>query len=219
MIEWMGAIGLDMSRVHDVEVGDDDRAHYSSRTIDFEFEYPFGQKELYGLAYRGDYDLTKHADYSKTKLQYTDQTTNETFVPHVIEPSMGMDRTILAVLLSAYREDVVGDEPRVYLDFKPNMAPYKIAVSPLMKNKPELVEAAQRVFGQLKSKFGNVVWDDNGNVGKRYRRQDEIGTPFCVVIDYETLDDQAVTVRDRNTTDQERIAIDDLENYFVEKLS
>jgi glycyl-tRNA synthetase len=220
MIEWMESVGIDMGKVHNIEVIGDDLAHYSKRTIDFEFDFPFGQKELFGLAYRGDYDLSKHAEYSKQKLQYTDQSTNETFVPHVIEPSMGLDRAILAILISAYCEDEMGGEIRSYLKLAPQIAPYKIAVSPLLKNKPELVEKARSVFGLLKAEFGNVTWDDNGNIGKRYRRQDEIGTPFCIVIDFETLEGDTldtVTVRDRDTGNQERVAISELESYFKEE--
>lgn len=224
MVEWAEMIGLDMNKLHDVEIGEADRAHYSKRTIDFEFIYPFGQKELYGLAYRGSYDLDKHAEYSKTKLQYTDPKTNKTFVPHVIEPSMGLDRTILAVLVSAYREDEIDGNTRSYLKLNPLVAPYKIAVSPLVKNKDHIVEKANELFGMLKNQFGNVVWDDNGNIGKRYRRQDEIGTPFCVVVDYDTLDEdhadfETVSVRHRDTLEQERVAILDLENYFINKLT
>lgn len=220
MLEWMEEVGLDMNRVHDVEIGDEDRAHYSSRTIDFEFEYPFGQKELYGLAYRGDYDLSRHQDGSSQKLQYVDQSEggSEVFVPHVIEPSFGLDRTVLAILVSAYKEDNLGDESRVYLSLDPKIAPYKIAVSPLLKNKPELVQKSKDVFGVLKAQFGNVVFDDNGNIGKRYRRQDEIGTPFCVVVDFESLDDESVTVRFRDTGEQERVKIVDILSYFKNKL-
>lgn len=221
IMEWMESVGLDMNKVHPVEIGDGDRAHYSARTIDFEFDYPFGQKELYGLAYRGDFDLSRHAEGSTQKLQYVNQSEEgtEVFVPHVIEPSFGLDRTVLAILTSAYREDVLGDESRVYLALNPKIAPYKIAVSPLLKNKTELVEKAKDLFGVLKSEFGNVVFDDNGNIGKRYRRQDEIGTPFCIVVDFETLEDEAVTVRFRDTGAQERIKISTLVSYFKEKLS
>ena len=222
MLEWMTSVGLDMKKVHDVEIGDGDRAHYSARTIDFEFEYPFGQKELYGLAYRGDYDLSRHQDGSSQKLQYVDQSEggSEVFVPHVIEPSFGLDRTVLALLVSSYREDNIGGEDtRVYLALNPKIAPYKIAISPLLKNKEDLVEKSKDIFGKLKSEFGNVVFDDNGNIGKRYRRQDEIGTPFCVVVDFESLEDQSVTVRFRDTGVQERIKMDDLVSYFKEKLA
>lgn len=220
MLEWMELIGLDMTKVHDMEIPDGDRAHYSSRTIDFEFEYPFGQKELYGLAYRGDYDLEKHSVSSGEKLEYRFQGEEgvEVITPHVIEPSFGLDRTVLALLVSAYREVGEGEDVRTYLALDPKIAPYKICVSPLLKNKPELVAKAENVFAHLKDTFGNVVWDDNGNIGKRYRKQDEIGTPFCVVVDFESLDDESVTVRFRDTGEQERVKIADLPSYFAGKL-
>ncbi len=223
MNEWAELIGLDQEKLHEVEITGEDLAHYSKRTIDFEFEYPFGQKELYGLAYRTDYDLKKHGEASKTKLQYTDPNTHETFIPHVIEPSMGLDRTILALLVSAYREDKIDGKIRSYLALKPSVAPYKIAVSPLVKNKEHIVAKANEVFDVLKSEFGNVAWDDNGNIGKRYRRQDEIGTPFCVVVDYDSLEEGnehfgTVSVRHRDTVEQERVSIMDLKKYFSEKL-
>lgn len=212
--EWMQEIGLDFERVREVEIKGADRAHYSERTIDFEFQYPFGQKELYGLAYRTDYDLAKHAEASKTKLTYTDPHTHETFTPHVIEPSMGLDRTFLAILLSSYKEDEVNGKERTYLSLPYHLAPYRIAVSPLVRNNDELVEKAKEIFGKLKSSFGNVTYDDNGNIGKRYRRQDEIGTPFCVVIDYESIETGTVSIRKRDTTEQVRISIDTLVEYF-----
>jgi glycyl-tRNA synthetase len=187
--EFVEDLGLDMNLVHEIEIGDGDRAHYSKRTIDFEFEYPFGQKELFGLAYRGSFDLDNH------KLEYIDEEMKEKIVPHVIEPSMGVDRMLLALLLSAYKEDEQNNETRSYLAFKPNVAPVICAVSPLLKNKPELIDQARIVYGMLKAEFGRVMWDDNGNIGKRYRRQDEIGTPWCIVIDFDTLTDDCVTIR------------------------
>lgn len=212
-------IGLDESRVHELEVGDGDRAHYSKRTIDFEFDYPFGKKELYGLAYRTDYDLGAHTKDSKVDLSFFEEETKSRFIPHVIEPSFGVDRTLLAVLTNAYTEDEMGGEKRVYLKFSPKVAPVKIAVFPLLKNKENLVTKAREIFKTLKSEFGNVVFDDNGNVGKRYRRQDEIGTPFCITVDFDTIEkDNMVTVRDRDTGNQERVAIDNLQNYFKAKL-
>lgn len=219
MIAWMTEIGLDMAKVSELDVPAEDRAHYSEATIDFEFDYPFGQKELYGLAYRTDYDLSKHEKASKQKLQYFDQENNVWFTPHVIEPSFGVERTILALLVSAYREDESGEEPRVYLDFKPAIAPVKIAVSPLLRNKEPLKDGAMSVFADLKKEFGNVMYDDNGNIGKRYRRQDEIGTPFCVVFDFDSLEDGCVTVRDRNSATQERVAIEELVVYFKDKFT
>ncbi len=210
MNEYAQEIGIDKDSLHELEVGDGDRAHYSKRTIDFEFDFPFGRKELWGLAYRSDHDLTCHAKASGVDLTYLDTETNERFVPHVVEPSLGVDRTVLAVLVSAYREDEVGDSKRVYLAFKPSVAPIKAAVFPLMKNKPELQEKAREVYKNLKKEIPQIMFDDNGNVGKRYRRQDEIGTPYCITIDFDTLEDNTVTVRNRDTAEQERVSIENL---------
>jgi len=215
MLEWMKSLGLDMNKVHELEVGDGDRAHYSKRTIDFEFDFPFGKKELYGLAYRTDFDLKNHSKASGVSLEYFDEDKGERFTPHVIEPTFGVDRSFLAVLVSAYAEDELGGETRSFLKLEKHIAPYRAAVFPLLKNKPELVEKAKEVYAQLKKEFGNVVFDDNGNIGKRYRRQDEIGTPFCVTIDFDTLGENkdlldTVTVRDRDTGEQKRVKISDL---------
>ena len=213
MLEWMEEIGIDMGKIHELEVSDEDRAHYSKRTVDFEFDYPFGRKELFGLAYRTDFDLKNH------KLDYIDEESAEKIIPHVIEPTFGVDRAMLVLLLSAYCEDEKGGEIRAHLKFKPSIAPVICAVSPLLKNKPELVEYANtKVFAPLKAEFGRVIWDDNGNIGKRYRRQDEIGTPFCIVIDFDTLTDNTVTVRDRDTGEQERIKVENLKSYIKEKI-
>jgi len=219
MWKFIEAVGLDKDKVHELEVADADRAHYSKRTIDFEYDFPFGRKELYGLAYRTDFDLTSHQNGSKVNLEYFDEETKEKFLPHVIEPSLGVGRTILAVLNEAYTEDEMGGEVRSYLKFHPRIAPIKAAVSPLLKNKPELVSKAREVFTMLKSEVPQIMWDDNGNVGKRYRRQDEIGTPFCIVIDFDTLGEtpnlkDTITVRDRDTGEQKRMPISDLTNYI-----
>ena len=187
-----------------------DRAHYSKRTIDFEFDYPTGRDELLGLAYRTDFDLSNIQRESGKNMEYTIKGTNSSIIPHVIEPSFGVERTVMAVLSAAYREDEINGEKRVYLALPAHLAPVKYAVSPLLKNKPELVERAQEVFGILKAKYGNVTWDDNGNIGKRYRRQDEIGTPYTVVVDFTTLEDGTVTIRDRDTTDQKRVAVEEI---------
>ena len=209
-------IGLTMGSVHQIEVPEADRAHYSKHSVDTEFEYPFGQKELWGLAYRTDFDLTAHATASGQDLSYLDESTGERFVPHVIEPSFGVDRTVLALLASAYTEDELGGELRTYLKFNKHVAPIKAAVFPLLKNKPELVAKAREVFLALKKdSAGTIAWDDNGNIGKRYRRQDEIGTPLCITIDFDTLGEtpelrDTVTVRDRDSGQQERVAIDTL---------
>lgn len=208
--EWCKALGLPEDKVHELEVPEEDRAHYSKRTIDFEFDYPIGRKELLGLAYRTDFDLMNIQNASGKNMEYTVKGTNEKFVPHVIEPSFGVERTIMAVLTSAYREDEQNSEKRVYLALPHHLAPVKYCVSPLLKNKPELVTKAREVYQALKQKHGAVMWDDNGNIGKRYRRQDEIGTPYCVVIDFDTLEDGTVTVRDRDTTEQKRVQIAEL---------
>jgi glycyl-tRNA synthetase len=201
---------MELDSVHELEVEENDRAHYSKRTIDFEFDFPIGREELLGLAYRTDFDLNNIQRDSGKNMEYTIKGTNTKFVPHVIEPSFGVERTLMAVLSSAYREDEVNGEQRIYLALPEHLAPVRYAVSPLLKNKPELVAKAKEVYAGLKKKYGNVMWDDNGNIGKRYRRQDEIGTPYCVVIDFDTLEDGTVTVRERDSTNQHRISPEEL---------
>lgn len=210
---------IGLKGVHELDVPDNDRAHYSKRTIDFEFEYPFGRKELWGLAYRTDYDLRQHGASSGVALEYFDEESGERFTPHVIEPSLGVDRTVLAALLSAYTEDELGGESRVCLKLPKEIAPIRAAVFPLLKNKPELVKKAEEVYEMLEEEFENIEFDDNGNIGKRYRRQDEIGTPFCITIDFDTLGEtpehkDTVTVRDRDTGEQKRVKISDLKEYI-----
>ncbi len=221
--EFNEAVGIPKSAVHELEVADGDRAHYSKRTIDFEFDFPFGRKELYGLAYRTNFDLSAHQAASGQKLVYGDEG-EEPFVPHVIEPSFGVDRTFLAILSAAYTEDTVGDEPRVYLKFKPAVAPVKAAIFPLLKNKPELVEKAREIYSMIKKEIPQVMWDDNGNIGKRYRRQDEIGTPFCITIDFDTLGEtpemkDTVTLRDRDSGEQMRIPVGELVQFLKDKIA
>ncbi len=212
MWKYIDAIGLSREHVHELEVADEDRAHYSKRTIDFEYDFPFGKKELYGLAYRTDFDLRSHQEGSKTDLTYFDEETKARFLPHVIEPSFGVGRTLLAVMSEAYTEDEMNGEKRVYLKFKPGIAPFRVAVFPLLKNRPELVAKAREIFALLKKEFPNVMFDDNGNIGKRYRRQDEIGTPYCVTVDFDTLGEHpelrdTVTLRDRDTGAQRRVPL------------
>jgi glycyl-tRNA synthetase len=213
MFSWMDIVGIDMDKVHELEVEGEDLAHYSKRTVDFEFDFPFGRKELYGLAYRTNFDLNNHS------LNYQDEETNTRMVPHVVEPTFGVDRTILAVMLSSYKEDTSGEEVRPYLAFKPSVAPVICAVSPLLKNKVELRDYAHLLYRSLKDEFGRVMWDDNGNIGKRYRRQDEIGTPWCIVVDFDTLNDDTVTIRDRDTGAQERVKKEDIIGYIKDKLN
>lgn len=190
---------------------------YAKAAYDIEYNFPFGFSELEGVHARGNYDLTQHSKFSGKDLSYTDPKTNKKFIPHIIESSVGIGRTVLAVLTEAYTEEKVGDETRVVMKFPKNIAPVKIAVFPLLKNKPELVEKAHEIFNTLKEDY-MCEFDDNGNIGKRYRRQDEIGTPYCVTIDFDTLSDKAVTVRDRDTMKQERIKTADLKTFFEKSL-
>ncbi len=214
--EFLEAVGIPKSKIHELPVPAADRAHYSKRTIDFEFDFPHKRDELLGLAYRTDFDLMNIQKASGRGMEYRPKDGSNAFVPHVIEPSFGVERAIMAVLVSAYSEDEQNGEKRVYLKLPAHIAPVKVAVSPLLKNKPELVKKARAVYDMLKKEFGNVMYDDNGNIGKRYRRQDEIGTPYCVVVDFDTLEDDTVTVRNRDTTKQQRIKIDSLTSKISE---
>ncbi len=208
---FLAELGLNPDHIHELDVLPEDRAHYSKKTIDIEYDYPIGCEELMGIAYRTDFDLMNIQRVSGKSMEYIVKGTNTKFVPHVIEPSFGVERALMAVLSSAYREDEQNGEKRVYLALPEHLAPVKFAVSPLLKNKPELVEKAREVYAQLaKANPGRVMWDDNGNIGKRYRRQDEIGTPHCVVIDFQTLEDGTVTVRERDTTEQRRVKVEEL---------
>lgn len=209
--EFLEALGLDPRNIHELDVPAEDRAHYSKKTIDIEYDFPIGKEELMGIAYRTDFDLMNIQRVSGKSMEYTIKGTNEKFVPHVIEPSFGVERALMAVLSSAYREDEQNGSKRVYLALPEHLAPVKFAVSPLLKNKPELVEKAREIYASLSKKNpGRVMWDDNGNIGKRYRRQDEIGTPHCVVIDFQTLEDDTVTIRERDTTEQRRVKVEEL---------
>ena len=209
--DFLAELGLKPEHIHELDVPAEDRAHYSKKTIDIEYDYPIGREELMGIAYRTDFDLMNIQRASGKSMEYTVKGTNTKFVPHVIEPSFGVERALMAVLSGAYREDEQNGEKRVYLALPEHLAPVKFAVSPLLKNKPELVEKAREVYASLaKANPGRVMWDDNGNIGKRYRRQDEIGTPYCVVIDFQTLEDGTVTVRERDTTEQRRVKVEEL---------
>ena len=214
---WLNSIGLKSEHLHAYEHPDEGRAFYSKKTVDFEFEFPFGTKELTGLAHRMDYDLGKHTEWSGQKLTYFDEEAKVHIVPHVLEPTVGLDRATLAVISSAYTEDGEGENMRTVLKFEKHIAPIFCAVSPLLKNKPELVTKAREIYTSLKKEFGRVMWDDNSNIGKRYRRQDEIGTPFCITIDFETLEGDTVntvTVRTRDDGSQKRVAISELVTFL-----
>jgi len=222
---WLRLLGVDETRVRVREHAADELSHYSSRTVDFEYEFPgpMGWRELYGLAYRTDFDLRHHQEHSGEDLTYFDQAENRRYLPHVIEPTFGVDRTCLILLLDAYDEETVVDvngkpETRVVLRLHPRLAPYKAAVLPLMK-KPELAEPARRLFETLEAEVGALVdYDETGNIGKRYRRHDEIGTPFCFTVDYDSLDDHQVTVRDRDDMSQRRIAIAEVAAFVKERI-
>lgn len=202
-------LGLNEKKLRWREHEETERSHYSKKTADIEYEYPYGFKEMFGIAYRTNFDLTNHAINSGKDLSFVDPQTNEKYVPHVIEPTFGLSRLTGITLFDAYTED--GD--RVYLKLNPKIAPYKVAVFPLLGNKPELTKKAREVYSELKKTL-NVTWDDRGNIGKRYFAQDEIGTPWCVTVDFDTEKDNSVTVRDRDTGKQERIEIVKLQEYF-----
>lgn len=212
MHKWIELLGINKNNVHELEKKD--LAHYSKRTMDFEYDYPFGREELYGLAYRTDFDLKNHMEKSGEDLSYTDPESGEKFLPHVVEPTFGLDRSVLAVLCDAYTEE----EERTVLKLHPKLAPYKAAVFPLLRNKPELVAKARDVYQELKKHF-NVAWDDRGNIGKRYFSQDEIGTPFCITIDFDTLENDTVTIRDRDSMKQERVSISELKDRVEKTLA
>ena len=222
MHKWLDIVGISRKNIRVREHTQDELSHYSKRTVDIEYNTPFGWKELYGLAYRTDFDLRNHMEKSGQDLTYFDQQTGENFIPHVIEPTFGLSRTLLMVLLDAYTEEEIEDakgnkETRTVLRFKSAVAPFKAAILPLMK-KPELLKKSEEVFDMLKDTLV-LDYDITGSIGKRYRRHDEIGTPYAITIDFDTLDDNAVTVRDRDTTKQERIPLDTLVDYMADKLN
>ncbi|MDP3052974.1 MAG: glycine--tRNA ligase [bacterium] len=213
MIDWIKELGADIKKIHEVEIPEGERAHYSKKTIDFEYEFPFGQKELYGLAYRTDFDLKNHEKFSGKNLKYKDPDSGEEFWPHVIEPTWGVDRSVLLVLLESYFKE--GKRVVLKLPFK--LAPYKAAVFPLLANKPELVKLARKIYDDLRKDF-MVAFDGRGNIGKRYFSQDEIGTPFCITVDFDSLEKGDVTVRDRDTMKQERVKIENLKEILEKEL-
>lgn len=216
MWQWALDLGINEKKLRWREHEEFERSFYSKKTMDIEYEYPFGFKEMFGLAYRTDYDLKNHSLHSKVDLSYTDSKTKEKFVPHVIEPTFGLSRLVGVVLFDVYQEEQVNGQTRVFLKFKPAIAPVKAAVFPLQKDE-KLKKVAQGIYHSLKKKFV-TEFDDAGNIGKMYRRQDEIGTPWCITVDYQSLEDNAVTVRDRDTTKQERINIEKIEDYITNKL-
>ena len=217
MHNWCDQIGLSSKKVSEKEHSEEQLSHYSKRTVDLVYDFPFGTHELYGLAYRTDFDLSRHQEFSKVKQEYIDQEKNIRFIPHVIEPTWGVDRTILALLCDAYEEEVLDNgEKRVVLHLNPKMAPIKVAIFPLMK-KEKLKPLAQDIFNNLKNNFV-CEYDESGAIGKRYRRQDELGTPYCITVDFQTIEDNTVTIRERDSMKQERINISKIEDFLKEKL-
>ena len=220
MKKWLKDLGISSKKLHYVDIKDGERAHYSKRTVDIEYDYPFGQKELYGLAYRGDFDLKNH--FPKD-APYRDPDTGEAFWPHVIEPTWGVDRSVLAVMLEAYHEEKAptteeGESAtRIVMKFPVWLSPVKVAVLPLVKNKPKVVKKAKEVFDMLTPYF-SCQYDETASIGKRYRRQDEIGTPYCITIDFDSLDKNDVTIRNRDTMDQKRVSLDSLVVTIKERL-
>ena len=213
MWSWVLGLGVKEENLRWREHEEFERSFYSKKTMDIEYQYPFGWKEMFGIAYRTDYDLKNHSEKSGKDLTYMDPKTGKAFIPHVVEPTFGLSRLTGILLFDAYTED--GD--RVVLKLNPKIAPYKVAVFPLLANKPELVEKAKAIYHLLSANY-QTVWDDRGNIGKRYFAQDEIGTPWCVTVDFTTLEDDAVTVRDRDSAKQERVAVGKLTEYFGDKL-
>ncbi len=216
MYQFALAVGLPKEKLRWRSHRKEELSHYSSRTEDLEFEFPWGFKEMFGLAYRSDFDLKNHMEKSGVDLRYTDQVTGEKFIPHVIEPTFGISRLMTIIMMNSYLEDEV--KKRVVLALPKALAPVKVAVFPLLANKDELVRKAKEVFDDLSGRFA-TAWDDRGNIGKRYFAQDEIGTPFCVTIDFQTLEDHTVTLRDRDSATQERIALDKLGETIDQKLT
>ena len=215
-MDWFTSLGVAPEKLRFKDHPQEKLSHYSKATTDLVFEFPFGWEELWGVADRTDFDLRSHSEVSGKKLTYFDPQANEHYIPYVIEPSLGVDRAMLAFICSAYSEDEVEGDTRVYLDFHPEIAPIKAAILPLTKKEP-LTEVAEKIYHDLK-KLYNVEYDEGSSIGKRYRRQDEIGTPYCITVDFESLEDQKVTIRDRNTLQQDRVAIDQIRDYLKEKI-
>jgi glycyl-tRNA synthetase len=215
MEKWLRVLGIDKAGIRWRRHTKDELSHYSERTEDVEYKFPFGFKELWGIAYRTDYDLRNHMEKSGVDLRFTDPDTGEKYIPHVVEPTFGITRTTMTVLMDSYTEE----NKRIILKLKPNLAPYKVAVFPLLANKPKLVSYAKKVYKDFVNGGFSVAFDKRGNIGKRYLAQDEIGTPWCITVDFQTLKDDTVTIRDRDTTKQIRIKNDKLEGWFEERLT
>lgn len=215
---WFFSLGIRKENLARREHDPRELAFYSNRTVDLEYRFPWGFGELVGIASRTDYDLSQHNRFAEKKLEYFDQESRHRFIPYVIEPSFGVDRSLLTFLLDAYEEENLDKGQRIFLKLHPDLAPVKFGVFALKRNEPALLELSEKIFSRL-SACWNIQLDNGGNIGKAYRRQDEIGTPYCVTVDFESLSDRTVTVRERDTTRQERVSIDRLREYFVDRLS
>jgi glycyl-tRNA synthetase len=215
---WYLRYGVNEARLRRREHAPDELAHYAKKAVDIEYRFPFGWKELEGVHNRGDWDLSRHSAASGENLAYFDPATNETFTPWIVETAAGADRAAFTFLIDAYREEEVRDDKRVVLAFHPDLAPYKVAVLPLLKKRPEIVELCERLVADLRTEM-MAVYDDTASIGKLYRRQDEIGTPWCVTVDVDSLDDGAVTIRDRDSMTQERVPLEGVKRLFLDRLS
>ena len=215
--DWYLGLGLKKENLRQRQHGKDELAHYAAACTDVEYNFPFGWSELEGIANRTDCDLKQHSQHSGKELQYFDDATKERFYPYIIEPSGGVDRAVLAFLVDAYHEEKVREDLRVVLKIHKDLAPTKVAVLPLLRNRPEIVELAKKIAQDLKKTIV-TVYDDTGAIGKLYRRQDEVGTLFCVTVDVQSLEDKQVTVRQRDTMQQERIGLEKLKEYLSNKL-
>ena len=213
-MDWYLSLGMKKDNLRFRDHANDERAHYAKMATDIEYKAPWGWSEFMGIHHRGDWDLKRHSEYSKQNLSYRDQITNETFIPWDIETSAGVDRSLLFLLIDSYTEE----KDRLFLKLDPRLAPYKVAVFPLLGNKPELTKKAREIYEKLKINF-MTAWDDRGNIGKRYASADEIGTPYCITVDFQSLEDNMVTVRDRDSAKQERIKIDEIEEFLDKKLN
>lgn len=216
-MDWVKSLGIDGKNLRWYEHGEEERAHYAASSTDIQYHYPFGWRELYGIANRTDHDLTSHIKESAKDLSYFDEETGKRIIPYVIEPSVGVERLFMAVLLDSYDTEKVNGEIRTVLRLSNELAPVKVAVLPLSK-KPELVKLSHEIFNEIAGEY-NVEYDETQSIGKRYRRQDEIGTPYCVTIDFKSLEDKAVTVRERDSMAQTRVEINKLKQYLAEQLN
>jgi len=215
---WYEAYGVAPERLRFREHAKDELAHYAKKAIDVEYRFPFGWKELEGIHNRGDFDLGNHARASGENLEYFDQASGEHFIPWIVETAAGADRAAFTFLIDSYREEPVREETRVVLGLHPDLAPYKVAVLPLLKKRPEIVELCHRLLADLKRDL-MAVYDDTAAIGKLYRRQDEIGTPWCVTVDVDSIDDGAVTVRDRDSMSQERVPLEGVKRLILDRMA